>query len=68
MGWAEHMTCMCEKKMCIGFWYGNQKEEGNLENVAVDGRLILKWILKKQDIKHHEKYILSLLCLNLLLF
>jgi hypothetical protein len=62
------MTYTCEKKMCIGFWYVNLKEEGDLENVAVVGRLILKWILKKQDIKHHKKHILSLLCLNLLLF
>jgi len=59
---------MCENKMCTGFWCGNQKKGGNMEDVAVDGRTILKWILKKQDIKHHKKYIHSYLCLNLLLF
>jgi hypothetical protein len=41
--------------MCTGIWYGNLKEGDNLENVAVNGRLILKWILKKQDIKQHKK-------------
>jgi hypothetical protein len=68
MRWAEHMACMCENKMCIEFWCGNLKIGGNLEEVVVHGRIILKWILKKQDIKHHKKYIHSFLCPNLLLF
>jgi len=38
---AEHMECMCENKMCIGFWCGNLKKGGNVEDVAVDGRIIL---------------------------
>jgi len=28
------------------FWYEYVKEEGNLEVVGVDGRIILKWFLK----------------------
>ena len=55
------MACMCENKMCIEFLCGNLKNRGNFEDVAVDGRIILKWVLKKQDIKHLEKYIHSFL-------
>jgi len=54
MRWAEHMECMCENKMCIGFRCVNLKMGGNLEDEVVDGRIILKWMLKKQDIKHQK--------------
>lgn len=29
--------------------YGNLKERGYLEGLGVDGRVILKWFLKKSD-------------------
>jgi hypothetical protein len=30
-------------------WVGNLKERENLDNLGVDGRINLKWILKKCD-------------------
>jgi hypothetical protein len=36
---------------CIKFWSENQKERDHAEDVAVDGRTILKWIIKKQHVK-----------------
>jgi hypothetical protein len=35
--------------MHTGFWWGNLKERGYVVDVAVDGRIILKRTLMKQD-------------------
>jgi hypothetical protein len=35
-----------EGELCARFWRGNPKERETLEDV--DGRIILKWILKKE--------------------
>ena len=34
-------------EVCTGFWWGNLRERDHLENLGVDGRVILKWIIKK---------------------
>jgi len=33
------------------FWSENQKERDHSEDLSVDGRIILEWILEKQGVK-----------------
>jgi len=33
-----------------GFWWGNLRETDNLGNPSVDGRIIFRWIFRKQDV------------------
>jgi hypothetical protein len=35
---------------CTGFWWGNLKERDHWEDPGVDGRIILRCILKKWDV------------------
>jgi hypothetical protein len=32
-----------------GFWWGNLRARDHLEEIGVDGSIILKWIFKKYD-------------------
>ena len=34
-------------EVCISMWQGNQRERDHLEELRVDGKIILKWISKK---------------------
>jgi hypothetical protein len=34
-----------------GFWRGNLMERKHLEDPGIDGRIILKWIFKKWDVR-----------------
>jgi hypothetical protein len=34
-------------KVNTGFWWGNLREGDHLEDLGVDGRIILKWIFKE---------------------
>jgi hypothetical protein len=35
------------REVRTGFWRGNLSERDQLEDIGVDGRIILKWIFKK---------------------
>ena len=42
---------MGEGEVCAVFGWGNVMETDNLEDVGIDGRIILKWSLKELDVK-----------------
>jgi hypothetical protein len=35
-----------------GFWLGDLREIDHLEYLCIDGRLLLKWVLKKWEGRH----------------
>jgi hypothetical protein len=48
-----------EKERCIGFWWGNLRERGHLEDLCVDGRKILKQIFNKYYDKGGDRIYLA---------
>ena len=44
MRWAGHVAHMGEEKVCIGCWWGNQREGSHWGDLGVDGWIILGWI------------------------
>ena len=48
MRWVGHVARM-EGEVCTRFWRGNLRERDNWGDQDVDGRIILKWILRKWE-------------------
>ena len=40
---------MGDRRGAYRFWWGNVRERDHLEDLGVDGRIIVKWIFKKWD-------------------
>jgi len=34
-----------------GFWRGNVREGDHLGDIGVDGRIVLRWIFRKRDVR-----------------
>ena len=47
MTWAWHVERTGRGEMHKRFWWGNMRAREHLENVGVDGTMILRWMLKK---------------------
>jgi len=37
------------REMCTGLWWGDLRDRDHLEDLCIDGSIILKWIFKKWD-------------------
>jgi hypothetical protein len=38
-------------RKCTGFWWGNLREKDHWGDPGVDGRIILRWIFRKWDVR-----------------
>jgi hypothetical protein len=47
MRWARHIAQMGRREVHTGFRWGNLRERDYLEDLSIDGKIILKWIFKK---------------------
>jgi hypothetical protein len=45
--WAGHVARMGEVEVYTGFWWRDPRERDHLEDLDVDGRIILKCMFKK---------------------
>jgi hypothetical protein len=45
----EHVACVEEQRSAYTFWSENLKERDLVTELYIDGRVILKWIVKKDD-------------------
>ena len=50
MRWAGHVARMGRGEACTVFWWGNLRERDNLEDLSVDGIVILIWIFRQWDV------------------
>jgi hypothetical protein len=48
MGWA--CSSDGEGEAYTGFWWGNSKERNHWGDPGIDGRAIIRWILRKWDV------------------
>jgi hypothetical protein len=46
-----HVAGMGREEAYTRFWWGNLRERDRLEDPGVDGRIILRWILRKWDVE-----------------
>jgi hypothetical protein len=49
MRWAEHVACVGERSGIYRVWWVSLKIKDHLQDLVIDGRVILQWILNKYD-------------------
>jgi hypothetical protein len=50
MRWEVHVARMGREEEYTGFWWRNLNERDHLEDLGVEGRIILRWIFRKWDV------------------
>jgi hypothetical protein len=54
ISWAGHVARMGRGEACAGCWWGNLRERHHWGDSGVDGRIILRWILRKWDVGYGQ--------------
>ena len=49
MRWAGHVACMEDRRGAYMVLVQDLRERSHLEDLGIDGRIILKWIFKNWD-------------------
>jgi hypothetical protein len=49
MRWAGHGARRGRGEVCTGFWWGSLRERNHWGDPDVDGRIILRWVLRKWE-------------------
>jgi hypothetical protein len=47
MRWTGHVALMGRGEVCTGFWWGSLRERDHWGEPDIEGRIILRWILRK---------------------
>lgn len=50
MRWAKHVERMGKSRDARRILVGSPKQRGHLEYLAINGKIMLKWMLKEQNI------------------
>jgi len=50
MRWARHVARMGREEVNTGLWRGNLRERDHLEDPELEGRIILRCIVRKWDV------------------
>jgi hypothetical protein len=53
---AEHVVCMGRGEVHTSLRRGNMREIDHLEDLTIDGRVILKCLFKKWEVLHKTDY------------
>ena len=51
MRWAGHVACVGRGELYTGLRWGILRERDHLGDPGVDGRIILRWIFRKRDVR-----------------
>jgi len=51
MGYIGDIACVGRGEAYTGFWWENLRERNHLGDPGVDGRIILRWIFRKWNVK-----------------
>jgi len=51
MRWLGHVAHIGRGEVYTGFWWGDLREKDHLRDPGIDGRVILKWISGKWDVR-----------------